>query len=53
MVIKFHFFEKKDYKDLVFKAKRKSGSGNDYRSSSPTRGKGPEDLSFTLGPQTQ
>ena len=53
MLIKCHLFERKNDKGSVFKAKRRSGSGNNYSSSSLTRGKGPEDLSFTLGPQTQ
>ena len=36
-----------------FIAKRRSGSRNDYRSFSPTRGKGSEDLSVALKTQTQ
>ena len=35
---------------LVFMAKHRSGSGNDYRSSSLTLGKGPEDIIVALEP---
>ena len=34
-------------------AKHRSGSGNDYRSSSPVRGKGPEDITVALEPYAQ
>ena len=36
-----------------FSVKLRSDLGNDYRPSSQTRGKGPEDPSVTLGFQTQ
>ena len=34
----------------VFMTKRRSGLENDYRPSSPTRGKGPEEIIFALEP---
>ena len=42
-IIRVHFLVSNEY----------PVSGNDYRSFSPTRGKGPEDPSVTLGFQTQ
>ena len=50
MLVKCHLSKGKIIRVRFLKVKQRSGSGNDYRSSSPMRGKGPEDLSVSLGP---